>query len=481
MYITPLGHTECLLEIPNKQGKVIHLLVDAWLSDVCVADMMARRERVRIDYKSAPHIDLIFLSHSHLDHFDPYTLIEITRHHSPIILLPETCRFALPILKKYLRDTQIEVLTSRTKKEILGIEIEGIVWGSATVSNEEDVMTLLVSNQDTLIYHEIDTRLPFSESDREYFEQKIKSHQGKSLLLIESGNEIESQLRMLDTKRPGERNEISKEVAEVLADRLREEWQYLHDYDLYDPRHEPRATRAWIGQGITTPRELHKKLSEYHPLPLTELVKIESKTLKEYRLKPSVALLPGKRYEIQRNGGLKEIPSLKGINVESYTTHSDYRAVPFIERTGKSTFGSQLQLHPPTEVILDILNHRFVPYGLALSSDPLKLAILSSYRHSYPIALADEQGMIIESYSYDWSSGKYQKDAQRVDRKNASEIYLLVDLIDYLEGRQELYSTFVHKMEPGKFGRLWTTLGANFINLDLQTKKLTYHFERALS
>lgn len=63
-------------------------------------------------------------------------------------------------------------------------------------------MTLLVSNQDTLVYHEIDTRLPFSEKDREYFEQKIKSHQGKSLLLIESGNEIESQLRMLDTKRP---------------------------------------------------------------------------------------------------------------------------------------------------------------------------------------------------------------------------------------------------------------------------------------
>lgn len=103
MYITPLGHTECLIEIPNKQGKVVNLLVDSWLSDVCVADMMARRERVRIDYKSAPSIDVIFLSHSHLDHFDPYTLVEITKHHSPIILIPETCLFALPILKKYLK------------------------------------------------------------------------------------------------------------------------------------------------------------------------------------------------------------------------------------------------------------------------------------------------------------------------------------------------------------------------------------------
>lgn len=139
------------------------------------------------------------------------------------------------------------------------------------------------------------------------------------------------------------------------------------------------------------PRELHKKLSEYHPLPLTDLVKIESKTLREYRLKPSVALLPGKRYEVLRGGGLKEIPSLKGIHVEPCTTHSDYRSIPFIERTGKSVFGSQLSQHPPTQIILDILNHRFVPYGLALSSDPLKLAILASYKHSYPIALCDEE------------------------------------------------------------------------------------------
>lgn len=87
---------------------------------------------------------------------------------------------------------------------------------------------------------------------------------------------------------------------------------------------------------------------------------------------------------------------------------------------------------------------------------------------------------MIESYSYHWENGKYAKDARPIDQKKASESYLLVDMIDYLEGRQELYSSFVHKMETGKFGRLWTAMGANFINTDLQSKKLIYHFERAL-
>ena len=138
---------------------------------------------------------------------------------------------------------------------------------------------------------------------------------------------------MLDTKRPGERNAISKEVPEEFCNRLREEWQYLHDFELYDPRHESRSTRAWIGQGITIPREIHPKLSTYHPLPLTDLVKLESKTLKEYRLKPSFALLPGKRYELLKQGGLKEVAPLKGIQVERYETHNDYRSIPFVERT----------------------------------------------------------------------------------------------------------------------------------------------------
>lgn len=61
MFITPLGHTECLIEIPNNKNELVRILVDSWFSDVCVGDLMARRERVRFDYETLPKIDYIFI------------------------------------------------------------------------------------------------------------------------------------------------------------------------------------------------------------------------------------------------------------------------------------------------------------------------------------------------------------------------------------------------------------------------------------
>ncbi|MCA9377399.1 hypothetical protein KC711_00565 [Candidatus Peregrinibacteria bacterium] len=92
-------------------------------------------------------------------------------------------------------------------------------------------------------------------------------------------------------------------------------------------------TRAWIGQGITIPREIDEGLSSFHPLPLSRIASIESQTLKRQRLsKSSSALLPGKRYELMKNSGLKEIPTIKSIKVEPYRTKSEYKHLSFLER-----------------------------------------------------------------------------------------------------------------------------------------------------
>ncbi len=61
------------------------------------------------------------------------------------------------------------------------------------------------------------------------------------------------------------------------------------------------------------------------------------------------------------------------------------------------------------------------------------------------------------------------------------ESYWLEDILDFLDGRQELYSNFWHKLEPKMIYRLWTCLGANFCNNDLVIKKYRLHFERAIS
>ena len=92
-------------------------------------------------------------------------------------------------------------------------------------------------------------------------------------------------------------------------------------------------TRAWIGQGITIPREIDEGLSNFHPLPLSRIASVESQILKGQKLpKSSFALLPGKRYELMKNSGLKEIPTIKSIKVEPYRTKSEYKNLSFLER-----------------------------------------------------------------------------------------------------------------------------------------------------
>ncbi|MFZ4461399.1 MAG: hypothetical protein ACOYN2_02410 [Patescibacteria group bacterium] len=58
------------------------------------------------------------------------------------------------------------------------------------------------------------------------------------------------------------------------------------------------------------------------------------------------------------------------------------------------------------------------------------------------------------------------------------ESYFANDLVDFLEGKQELYSNFLHKLDPKKTYRFWTVLGNNFLNHDLVIRKIEYHFTR---
>ena len=85
---------------------------------------MARRERVRFDYGTLPKIDYIFISHSHLYHLDPYFLTEFFRYQSPTLLIPETCQFALDILKKYLPEAKITIMRNNEKILKDGVMIE---------------------------------------------------------------------------------------------------------------------------------------------------------------------------------------------------------------------------------------------------------------------------------------------------------------------------------------------------------------------
>lgn len=96
----------------------------------------------------------------------------------------------------------------------------------------------------------------------------------------------------------------------------------------------------------------------------------------------------------------------------------------------------------------------------------------------YRIGCEYDGEFIIFEYSYE--RGCF---SERVSTPglHLDESYFLLDIIDFLDGRQELYSNFWHQLDPKMTYRLWTCLGANIISDDLVKKKYQYHFERAHS
>ena len=113
MKIHYLGHSEFVVEIQNSSGKTIKILSDAWLSNYAFGDMMARYPKIEVDY-SKLELDAIFISHSHCDHLDPYTLVKIYENLKPrpLLLIPETLLFLVPLFEKYLPKQKIQILKS---------------------------------------------------------------------------------------------------------------------------------------------------------------------------------------------------------------------------------------------------------------------------------------------------------------------------------------------------------------------------------
>ena len=110
MLVYPLGHTEFGIEINNKQGESIKILVDAWLSDYTFGDLMERTPRIKLDSEKIKMLDVMFLSHAHCDHFDPYTLVPIFQIANPLMIIPETLAYLEPVVREYIPKIKIHLI-----------------------------------------------------------------------------------------------------------------------------------------------------------------------------------------------------------------------------------------------------------------------------------------------------------------------------------------------------------------------------------
>lgn len=192
------------------------------------------------------------------------------------------------------------------------------------------------------------------------------------------------------------------------------------------------------------------------------------------------ALLLGRQYKIE-NGiietGRKECPigsfggSEKNIGESMNRIFANQPLIP------REVIMSHLQ--DDCSRILTILNTRFIPYWSASPVASLRSALLKNPDGTYRIELKIKNSDSI-IFEYSFSSTEFVR-VPYISKTRVDEEYWIEDILDFLDGKQELYSNFWHTMDPKKIYRLWTCLGANFCNNDIIIKKYRLHFEKAIS
>lgn len=484
MIITPLWHTEFLIDIANSDNQNVRILVDSWLSDVVIWDLMERTPRIELDPTTFASIDAIYISHSHTDHLDPYTLVEIYQHATPLLILPYTLRYLESVFAEFLPNAPIHFLHPKAPYILKWVEITGYMFAQGDITNEDDVMMLAVANSHELLFAEIDT-VPdeYDEVVQNELFRIFDRKEYQTRIYLSSRNELEWQLRWYDydeKRRKSFRAEFIAGKKEEMRDRY-EKFEYEEYADLPNIYTLPGFVRGFIGQGLQYPVSLSQSLSELSIFPLDEIMSMEIDIARSFGYDFSQrALLPGRQYRVE-NGtieqGRKECPIGKIIRwVNQSTVPNDEKRVfasgPLLPRELSTS-----EIEEASQRILHILNTRFLPYWSASPVASLRSALLSSPDGIYRIECKMEWSSSL-IFEYSFAQTGFVQVTSSPDMR-IDEEYWFLDILDFLEWRQELYSNFWHTLTRKRIYRFWTCLGANFMNHDLVIAKYRFHFDRA--
>ncbi|MCP4523506.1 MAG: MBL fold metallo-hydrolase [Candidatus Gracilibacteria bacterium] len=485
MIIDYLGHSEFLVEIKNKNGGKTRILCDAWLSDYAVGDMMGRNPTFKIDYNKIGKIDAIYLSHSHTDHVDPYTIVELFQNltEKPVILLPETMLFLVPILEKYIEGIEVIILKNKQEIEFNGVFIQGFVFETLYLTNEDDVMGIFISNEDEILFNEVDLVPPDTEEVHNYLYKVYAKRDYKNRIYIATRNELEGNLKILDlpsSKRKAFASEYKQgRVEEIEYEYYKHSEGYVDYKNIYGLKN---FHKIFIGQGICYPKKIDSQFLSFQIMSLPEEVIIENKFARNYNFSTHIDYLKaGEKYNIGHkifeqqekipylyDFDFQEVQKNLGLDIKRKTL-----SVPMNDST--SDFISQQTM------ILDVLNNRFLPYWLANKEDCFKSLLLKSPDKCYRIMVRFGNGKkydIVKIFQFHFGSHRFE--IKDYNNQEFNEDYWANDVEDFINGKQELYSNFLHTLTDGKGYRLWMCLGVNYLNNDLLYNKFNLHFDLAL-
>lgn len=482
MKIDYLWHSEFMIHMKNSDWETIKIMSDSWLSDFVAWDMMARNPRIKIDYNKLKNLDAIFLSHSHLDHIDPYTLIEIFEklENKPDILLSETLSFLVPIFVKYLNNPNIIILENKKITDYKWLKITWFIYKNNFITNEDDVMTLFIENEEEMIYSDVDTEPGNNFEVLEYIYEKFVEKNYKQIVYLATRNELEWNLKLIDAKNIKERQKIDSEYKSFRKEEISREYEKFEVEWISSFYEIPNLTKIFIWQWIVFPREINSEIFWVNTMKLEQVKTLEENSAKKqwYRTKFSFFKW-WQSYEIENN----KIENTWDINYliinDFIDVNQDLKIDFYNQRKFWPQNNEKREVKKQKEIIIDLINNRFFPYALANIELPLKDAILESIEKKYSIKVRYWTKENFEDIYYVFDFGKLKFEIENITNDYFNEDYWANDLEDFYDWTQELYSNFLHKLDEKKSYRLWTFLWANFLNNDLLYKKFEFHFKRA--
>lgn len=483
MKISAPGHSSFLLEMQASDGRWVSILGDPWLSDYVIGDLMGRHPRVRLDLSVMPPLDAIYLSHSHTDHLDPYALVWLWQQleTKPILLIPQSLEYLLPLLVEHLPGAQCELLREHQPIDLHGLQVQGLFNLETAGTNEDDVMMLLVESEDEVFLAEADAVFPYGDpAARSAIASILARETVERACLLAIRNELRSLMASVHAKSKEERAEL---VEQARLDTIEEvaEMYSLVDEDMIDDLWGNRSLLRLIGgQGICFPQEVDADWNRVlFPLPLEDRAALEAEFAADNGHACEILpFLPGALVIFEGSGPAAVEPCdfiecLDGPESIEYDPDlerfEDFADAPL---TSRSSSASQFEGR-----LLEVLNGRFLPWMIGRRQPPVE-HLLSHYGGTFRVRVRYGNAAAYEERDYVIGFEKLIFHAAPAEGE-AHEVYWATDLEDYLEGRCDDFSTFCRRVPGGESRHLWDCLGMPYLNNDLVEKKLRLHFERA--
>ena len=481
MQITALGHS-CVLVDFQQDLQHTRILVDPWLSDHSTGDAMGRFPRLRLEIDALGPVHAVYLTHAHCDHLDPYTLVRLWRELAfpPVLLLPVSLSFLLPVLHAHLPSLDVRLLAPHTPMMFRGLELLGFYDIGLETTNEDDVMILVATNGAERVLVEADARLSLELLDFRAFISALMCQPGiDSAVYLTTENELSGTMasRLCPTA------EAREAVRSIAIDELLEEASMLYEpvSDPDDIWQDERVLRLIHGQGLTAPQELDDRWQHIlFPVRIADRVEEE-------------------RAVAARSGCRHHIDSLTPGCVHTITSGRITQRMPasglvLLDQEADRRFASELTFSPSLPCaplrsdardqrqqraqILALLNDRFLPF-LHGQQQPPVLHLLAAYGGSYRVRV--RFGCAREHEVRDFVFGFSEPRFIEVQPSESppQESYWANDLEDFLGGRCDEFSTFCRQQLPADEMRLWVCLATPLLNSDLVSKRVALHFERA--